>query len=65
MELLKYIKINNHTIELEKNKQLFFYLIYSLKLIKLKILKTYIKVNQTNNFIQSSKSPVRVLILFD
>lgn len=41
----KHIKINNHAIELEKRKQLFFSLIYSLKLVKLVTLKIYIKIN--------------------
>ena len=45
IEFLENIKINNYIIKLDKNKQLFFKLIYSLELIKLKILKVYIKIN--------------------
>lgn len=43
--LLKHTKINNYTINLIKNKQLFYKLIYSLEIVKLKTLKTYIKTN--------------------
>ena len=50
IELSGYIKINNYIIELEKSKQLLFSLIYSLKLVELEILKTYIKINLTNSF---------------
>lgn len=31
------------------------YLIYSLRLVKLKTLETYIKINKASKFIQSSK----------
>ena len=44
-ELLEYTRINDHAIKLEKDKQLFFSPIYSLRLIELKTLKTYIKTN--------------------
>ena len=47
----KYIKIINYIIKLEKNNQLFFKPIYSQRLIELEMLKTYIKINLTNNFI--------------
>ena len=47
----KYIKINNYTIKRKKDKQLFINLIYNLKLVKLEILKAYIKINLVNNFI--------------
>lgn len=51
--VVKLIKHNNsdYAIELEKNKQLSYSLIYSLELIKLKTLKTYIKSNLANSFI--------------
>ena len=42
---------NNYIIKLEKDKKLFYSLIYNLKLIKLKILKNYIKINLVNRFI--------------
>ena len=57
--------MNKYAIELEKGKQLLFGLIYSLRLVKLKILKTYIKINLTNNFIWPSKSLARAPILFN
>lgn len=38
-KLLKHIEINNHSIDLKKDKQLLYKLIYSLKLVKLEILK--------------------------
>ena len=44
-KLLKYNKINNYAINLKKGKQLFFGPIYSLELVKLETLKTYIKIN--------------------
>lgn len=45
-ELSKYIRINYYVIKLEKGKQLSFKVIYNLKLVELKLLKTYIKINQ-------------------
>ena len=57
--------MNNYVIELEKNKQLSFRLIYSLGLVELKILKMYIETNLANNFIQLFKSPVGAFIFFD
>ena len=39
--------------------------IYSLKLVELETLKTYIKINLANNLIRSFKSIARALILFD
>lgn len=64
-ELLKNIKINEYTIKLDKNKQLFFRSIHNLKPIELEILKTYILTNLVSSFIQSSKSSVRASILFN
>ena len=57
--------MNNYAIKLEKDKQPFFSPIYSLGLIKLKTLKTYIKTNLINGFICPSKSPIKAIILFD
>ena len=65
IKLLKNIRINEYAIRLEEEKQLSFDLIYNLKLIKLKILKTYIKTNLANSFIWPFKSFTRVLIFFD
>ena len=63
-ELLKYIKINNHAIKLEKAKQLFFKPIYSLESIELKIIKTYIETNLVSNFIWLSKFSIKASIFF-
>lgn len=63
--LLKYNGINDYTIKLKKDKQLFFVPIYSLKLIKLEIFKTYIKINLANSFIWPFKLLAFVSILFD
>ena len=57
--------MNEHAIKLEENKQLPFRPIYSLGLVELETLKTYIKTNLANGFIQSFKSPNRAFILFD
>ena len=65
IEFLENIKINKHTLKLKKNKQLSFAPIYSLGPVKLKTLKTYIKINLANDFIQSSKFSAGILILFD
>ena len=43
--------MNKYAIKLEKSKQLSFKSIYSLKLLELKIFKTYIKINLANGFI--------------
>ena len=57
--------MNEHTIKLEEGKQPLFGPIYSLGLVELETLKTYIKTNLANGFIQPSKSPIEALILFD
>ena len=64
-KFLKNIKINKRVIKLEESKQPFFGFIYSLKLIKLEILKIYIKINLANGFIQPFKSFAKAPILFD
>ena len=63
--LSEHIEINNHTIDLEKDKQLPHGFIYSLKPVKLETIKTYIETNLANSFICPSKSPAGALILFD
>ena len=65
MELLENIGINEHAIKLEEGKQPLFSPIYSLGLVELETLKTYIKTNLANGFIRPSKSPARASILFD
>ena len=64
-ELPENTGINEHTIELKEGKQPLFRSIYSLELVELETLKTYIKTNLANNFIQPSKSPARTPILFN
>lgn len=51
-------------IELLHGKQLFYGQIYSLKSVKLAILKTYIKINLVNSFIRLLKSPISTLIFY-
>ena len=57
--------INKHVIKLEDSKQPSYRPIYSLRLVELKVLKTYIKTYFKTAFIQSSKSPAYAPILFD
>ena len=52
-----------HAIELEKSKQPPYGPIYSLGPVKLETLKTYIKNNLANNFIQASNSTAGTLHL--
>ena len=63
-ELSKHTIINNHFINLIDDKQSSYGLIYNLRLMELKILKTYIKTNLANGFIYSSKLLASILILF-
>ena len=65
IKLPKHLKINNYAIELVDDKQLLYGAIYSISLVELKILRTYIKNNLANRFIRLFKSLVRTLILFD
>ena len=57
--------INEHAIELENGKQPSYGSIYSLGLVELETLKTYIKTHLKTRFIRPSKSPTGALILFD
>ena len=65
VELLENIGINEHAIKLGEGKQPLFRLIYSLGLMEIEILKTYIKTNMANGFIRSFKYPAGTPILFD
>ncbi len=65
VELLKHMEINNHTIKLIDDRQPPYGPIYSLRLVKLEILKAYIKNNLANGFIRPSKSLARTPIFFD
>ena len=58
------IGANKYTIKLEKDKQPLYRPIYSLRPVKLKTFKTYVKTNLANGFIKASKSPISTLILF-
>ena len=64
-EIPKNTGINKHTIKLEEDKQPLFRSIYSLGLVELETLKTYIKINLANGFIRFFKSLTRAPILFD
>lgn len=50
-KLPKYTRINDHLIYWEEDKQPLYGLIYSLELVKLEMLKIYIKDNLKNSFI--------------
>ena len=64
-EFLENTGMNEHAIKLEEDKQQLFGPIYSLGLVELETLKTYIKINLANGFIQPSKSLAKALILFN
>ena len=63
--LPEHIEINTYSIDLEEGKQPLYESIYSLGLMELKTLKTYIKTNLANGFICLSKSSAGTPILFD
>ena len=64
-KLPKYIGINNHTIQLVDVQQSSYKPIYSLELVKVKILKVYIETNLANRFIRSFNLLASTLIFFD
>lgn len=64
MKLPKHTKINNYLINLFENKQLLYGQIYSLRPVKVEILKTYIKANLTSFFISPFQFSIGTLILF-
>lgn len=63
--LPKRTEFNQLTMNLKKGKQPPYGLIYNLGLVELKTLKAYIKTHLKTGFIQSSKSSIDVLILFN
>ena len=65
MELSKNIGINEHAIELVKDKQPPYGPIYSLGSMQLETLKAYIETHLKTGFIWPFKSPVGSPILFD
>ena len=64
-KLSKDADINDYAIKLVNSQQPFYGLIYSLRPVKLEILKIYIETNIANRFIRLSKSPVKTPIFFD
>ena len=64
-KLLKHTRINNYAIKLVDGQQPSYGVIYSLKLVELEILKTYIEINLANKFIKLFKLSVGALIFFD
>ena len=64
-ELSKNTGMNEYAFELKEGKQPPFRPIYSLGLVELETLKTYIETNLSNGFIRPSKSPAGVPILFN
>ena len=64
-ELLENTRMNEYAIKLKKGKQPPFGPIYSLELVELETLKTYIETNLANGFIQPFKSSAGTSILFD
>lgn len=63
-ELPEHTGINDYAIDLEKDKQLPYGPIYSLGLVGLETLKTYIEINLASGFISPFKSPAGAPILF-
>lgn len=62
--LLERTNLNQYAIELQKRQKSSYEPIYSLSLLELKILKTYIKINPVNGFIQLLKSLASAFIFF-
>ena len=62
--LSKATEMNQHAIELQKGQQPLYGPIYSLGLVEVKTLKTYIKTNLANDFIWPSKLSAGALIFF-
>ena len=63
--LLECTELNEYVINLEDGKQPSYWPIYSLSLVELETLKTYIKTHLKTGFIQLFKSPAGALILFN
>ena len=62
--LLEVTKLNQHAIKLQEDQQPPYRPIYSLSIVELETLKTYIETNLANDFIQPSKSPAGAPIFF-
>lgn len=63
VKVAKQIKINYYATKLVNGQQHFYNLIYSLKSVELKTLKTYIKTYLANDFIRLSKPFAKALFL--
>lgn len=63
-KLFEHSDINKYLIDLKPDKQPLYVPIYSLRLVKVKILKAYIKTNLINGFICYFKSSAGAPILF-
>lgn len=64
-QLLKHIGSHNYMIKLIKDQILLYQPIYTLKLVKLNILKILIKINITIGFLKPSKSLINAIMLFE
>ena len=62
--LLKTTELNQYAIKLQEDQQPSYGPIYSISLVELKILKTYIETNLANGFIWPLKSPASASIFF-
>lgn len=65
MEFPKNTSINKYTIKLVEKKQSSYEPIYTLRLIELETLKTYIEIHLKTGYIWSSKFPTEAPILFN
>lgn len=65
MELLKNMGIRKHAIKLIEGKKPLYRPFYALGPVELETLKTYIETYLKSEFIQPSKSPANISILFD
>ena len=62
--LLEITNLKQYAMKLQEGQQPFYWLIYNLGPVELKMLKTYIKINLANNFIRSLKSLANAPIFF-
>lgn len=63
-KLPKITELNKHAIKLQEDQHLFYWPIYSLRLVEFKMLKIQIKTNLANSFVYLSKLPIGILIFF-
>lgn len=64
IEVPKHSDISKYVIDLKPGNKFFYDPIYNLNSIELETLKIYIETNLANDFIWSSKSSIRALIIF-